>query len=364
MQIRSVSLSVVLALALALLVACSSEAPPYPPAEPGQAPISSSRPSIAPTKATSELFVSPTGDDANSGAQSAPLRTLSQAAELAKPGVKVRVADGTYEGKLLTTASGTKDARIAYVAENKWGAKIVSVGEKGAAWRNDGDFVDIVGFDISGSNTDGLTFGGSFGRMADNRVHGFTRGNCISTNNEGYTLHDIDVIGNIAFGCGKSELDHGIYVAHPRGVVANNTVYANTGYGIQCWHKCADLDISNNLVFNNATGGIVIGHPDDEDGTADGLLVSNNIVVHNANDGIKESGDTGANNRYLNNLVWANGDDSVTLITGTKAGTIREDPLFVDYKPDGSGDYRLRPASPAIGSGTDAAPLGPRAMAG
>jgi len=352
-----------MALALTLLLACSSEAPTYPPAEPGPAPISSSRPSIAPTRATSELFVSPAGDDANSGAQSAPLRTLSRAAQLATPGVKVRVADGTYGGKLVTSASGTKDARIAYVAENKWGAKIVGDGEKGAAWRNDGDYVDIVGFDVTGSNTDGLTFGGSFGRMLDNRVHGFTRGNCISTNNEGYTLHDIDVIGNVAFGCGKSELDHGIYVAHPRGVVANNTSYGNMGYGIQCWHQCADLDVSHNLVFNNHEGGIVIGHADDEDGKADGVVVSNNIVVHNDKDGIKESGETGPNNRYLNNLVWGNGDDSVALNTGTKAGTIRSDPLFVNYQPDGSGDYRLQSSSPAIGSGTDAGPLGPRAMA-
>lgn len=364
MRIRSVALCVVLAFAPTALVACSSEAPPYPSAEPGPVPISSSRPPIPPTKATSQLFVSPTGDDANSGDQSAPLRTLSHAAELAKPGVEVRVADGTYQGKLLTEASGTQDARITYVAENKWGAKIVGDGDKGAAWRNNGDYVDVVGFDVSGSNTDGLTFGGSFGRMVNNRVHGFTRGNCVSTNNEGYTLHDIDVIGNVAFGCGKSELDHGIYVAHPRGVVANNISYGNKGYGIQCWHQCADLDVSHNLVFNNAEGGIVIGHPDDEDGTANGVVVSNNIVVHNGKDGIKESGETGTNNRYLNNLVWGNGDDNVGLNTGSKAGTIRSDPLFVDYKPDGSGDYRLQPSSPALGAGTDAGQLGPRAIAG
>jgi len=364
MQTRSVYLSVVLALACTVVLACSSEAPPpYPSVGPAQAPGAPGLAPISPTKATAQLFVSPAGDDNNSGDQTAPLRTLSRAAELAKPGVQVRVADGTYEGKLLTTASGTRDARIAYVADNKWGAKIVGDGDKGAAWRNNGDYVDIVGFDVSGSTTDGLTFGGSFGRVVDNRVHNFTRGNCISTNNEGYTLHDIDVIGNVAFGCGKSELDHGIYVAHPRGVVSDNTSYDNTGYGIQCWHQCANLNISHNLIFNNHEGGIVIGHDDDEDGLADGILVSNNIVVRNLKDGIKESGETGKNNRYLNNLVWGNGDDSIALNTGTKSGTIAEDPQFVDYKPDGSGDYRLQSSSPAIGSATDAGPLGPSAVA-
>ena len=36
-------------------------------------------------------------------------------------------------------------------------------------------------------------------RLVDNKVHGFRGGNCITTANDNYDLHDIDVIGNLAF---------------------------------------------------------------------------------------------------------------------------------------------------------------------
>ena len=41
----------------------------------------------------------------------------------------------------------------------------------------------------------------------------------------------------------------------------------------------------------------------------------------------------------------------ILLRTGTEDGTIVQDPDFVDFKPDGSGDYRLKPDSPALGAG-------------
>jgi len=142
--------------------------------------------------------------------------------------------------------------------------------------------------------------------------------------------------------------------------VANNITYENSGYGIHCWHNCNDLAVSNNLVFNNSEGGIVIGQgdePNDGDVDADNFVVSNNIVVDNGKEGIKESGATGRNNRYLNNLVWDNGKAGVALKTGSEEGTIATDPQFVNYRSDGSGDYRLRDSSPAIDAGTDVGAL-------
>ena len=301
----------------------------------------------------------PAGRRRQPGYPGAPVRSITRAAGMARPGTQVVVAPGTYSGAVSTKASGTAGARIAFVSSTRGAAKVVA-GDAGEAWLNSGDYVDIVGFDISGSSTDGLTDQGSFVRLVDNKVHGFRAGNCITTANDDYDLHDIDVFGNLAFGCGGSSLDHGIYVSHARGVISNNIAFDNAGFGIHCWHACNALTISNNLVFDNPQGGIVVGRGDGpNNGTvaADDFVVSNNIAVGNGRDGIRESGATGSNNRFLNNLLWDNADNDIALNTGSATGTLVENPLLGDLRPDGTGDYRPRAGSPALGTGVrDGAP--------
>jgi parallel beta helix pectate lyase-like protein len=325
--------------------------PPYtPPGWPDQTPSAGAR----------VLVVSPGGDDSNLGTRAEPFRTIPRAAEAAVPGTTVVVTPGTYPGSFRTAASGTASARITYVAESRWGARLVGDDAAETVWHNDGDHVEIRGFEISGAGIDGLVSSGSYVRIAENRVSGFPSGNCITTARSEYTLHDIDVIANVTHGCGGSALDHGIYVSHPGGTVANNISFNNAGYGIHCWHNCNRLVISNNLVFANKTGGIVVGQGDGPNHgavAADGFVVSNNIAFDNGGDGIVESGATGPDNRYLHNIISGNAEDDLDLATGRESGTISLDPLFVDYRPDGTGVYRLQAASPGIDAGTpDGAP--------
>jgi hypothetical protein len=341
--------SIVLVVAGFTAAACSAATPaPAPP------PAPSVGTAIVPTKAKAQLFVAPSGSDDNAGTQAEPLQSIEGAAKMAKPGTEVVVQDGTYNGAITTDANGTADARITFRAANRGAAKIVGNGDADAAWENDGDYVDIDGFDITGSNTDGLLSGGSFVRLVNNDVHDFHDGNCITTANDNYDLHDIDVMGNIAARCGASELDHGIYVSHPNGVVANNISFGNAGFGIQCWHACNSLAISNNLVFGNAAGGIVIGQgdgPNNGEVNADNFVVSNNIALDNGRDGIRESGATGPNNQFINNILWNNGTKRINLKSGSQSGTKMVDPGFVNFQLNGSGDYHLKAGSPAIGAG-------------
>jgi hypothetical protein len=308
----------------------------------------------APGAPTATIYVSPTGNDRSPGTHAAPLRSIEHATKAARPGTEVVFEDGTYAGSVTTDVNGTADAPISFVSAHRGGARIIGDGSQDAAWQNNGDYVDIVGFDITGSNTDGLLSGGSFVRLIDNDVHGFHAGNCITTANDSYNMHNIDVVGNIAAHCGSDALDHGIYLGHPGGIVVNNIVYDNAGYGIHCWHNCNALDISNNLVWGNGQGGIVIGQGDKPNNgriNADNFIVANNIVVNNGRDGIKESGATGSKNQFVNNIIWNNGTQRINLQTGQQRGTVLADPDFVDFKPDGSGDYHLRPGSPGLGAG-------------
>jgi hypothetical protein len=59
---------------------------------------------------------------------------------------------------------------------------------------------------------------------------------------------------------------------------------------------------------------------------------------------------TGTNNTFSNNLVFNNGQP-IVLRHGRPRNTIAADPQFVEYRADGSGNYRLQPTSPAIAKG-------------
>lgn len=334
--------------ALALQAACSSAEPSYRASVP-PAPIFAAN-------AQHMLYVSPAGREGAVGSAADPFLTLSAAASAALPGTVVKVGAGTYRGSLTTGRSGTADARITFLATGPGRVQIIGDAASEYAWRNDGNFVDIVGFDISGDNQGGLLQTGSQVRIADNKVHGFARGSCITTYSRDYALTAVDIIGNTVHDCGSSSLEHGIYVGHAGGVVADNIVYGNAGYGIHCWHNCNELTISNNVLFANGSGGMIIGQGDSPNFgnvPADNFIVSNNIVVHNGGPGIQESGATGRFNRFLNNNVYANRGSGLDVRTDLVFETLTVDPQFVDYRSDGTGDYRLRDSSPCIDAGTD-----------
>jgi hypothetical protein len=114
------------------------------------------------------------------------------------------------------------------------------------------------------------------------------------------------------------------------------------------------MTISNNVTFNNG-GGIIVGQGDSPNygrTPADAMTVANNIAIANRVAGITETGANGPHNRYLNNIVFGNGTDRISTKAGTESGTVEADPGFVQYRPDGSGDYRLRVGSPGIDTGT------------
>src|SRR5262249_40565656 len=62
------------------------------------------------------------------------------------------VAAGTYSTGTSTNRSGTSGARIAYISDSQYGAKLTGAAS-GAMWTNTGAFMDVVGFDFDGSAT-------------------------------------------------------------------------------------------------------------------------------------------------------------------------------------------------------------------
>jgi parallel beta-helix repeat protein len=310
-----------------------------------------------------ELFVSTSGSDSDDGSLLHPWATIQRAALAVKPGATVHVSAGTYLGPIRTTVSGTASARIRFVSDKRWAARVRSIGAE-TVWRNDGDYVTVEGFDISGDGAYGLQSLASYDQIIGNHVHNIPASGCTGQGGAGilignFSAHDSDTIGNIVHDIGNPDVKcfevHGIYYANRGGKIYNNIAYRNQGWGIHLWHAAREQTIANNLVFRNGAGGVVVGAGDSPGGvTCEGVVVINNIIVDNISKwsygyAISELGQTGQNT-YSNNLIHGN-SAYVRIRRGDANGTVNADPRFVNYRPDGSGDYHLKAGSPAIDAG-------------
>ena len=299
------------------------------------------------------LYVATDGLDDNDGKHiSRPFKTIGRAAEVAKPGDTIKVAPGTYAEAIESRVSGLPGQRITFVSIENHGA-VVDASGYNPAWLNYGSYVDIVGFEVTGSDYLGIHSRGSYVTIRGNHVHHLAAPDCNGTNggagilHSNYEAHHNAVIGNLVHDILPPEgctLMHGIYISNPEAKVLNNIVYNTRGYGIHTWHYATQVTISGNLVLNNGQGGILIGG---SEVVMDGAVVTNNIVVDNrVGAGIYEFGNVGQN-IFQNNLLWGN---NMKLRDNTEGkGTIIANPLLIT-----SGDaYRLKTDSPAVDQGTE-----------
>jgi hypothetical protein len=322
---------------------------------------------VVPTSAYN-LYVSPTGSDSNPGTQLKPVKTIARATALASAGYIIHVAPGTYtvsapstgSAGILTTKSGTASSHISYVSDVKHGAKLVMTGT-GILWDSKGNYVDIYGFDITGSGRIGILAEGGNMKMKYNYIHDLTvSGGCngggggaiVSTGSVGNVTMDSNIVKNIGYqwvAAGTCNTVQGLYISNANNIITNNVVSGVAAVAIQQWHGATASTIVNNTVFHSKMG-ILIGQGDGgaTTGSANNY-VANNIAYDNKYYGIIESGLVAGNNRYVNNLVASSGTN--WKVKGSVTGSISSNPLFVNYQPNGSGDYRLSSSSPAIDRG-------------
>jgi len=355
---------------------------------------------------TSDYYLSASGSDGmGDGTQSKPWATINYANSklgsrgypLGVGGTVVHVADGIYNvtcsanctagygGEAIrTTVSGDASARVRWISDNRWGAHIVSSGytwtpgkgigaANGAAstWSNAGDYVDIIGFDITGDGQIGIKNDGSYVRTLSNHIHnitapgaceGFSGGsagiddtdNSSGRNNDaiGNWIHDI---GNLKHPCASG--GHGLYQAAYGGKLQNNLIYRVQGYGVHMWHRATNISVTFNTVFQGY-GGIVVGGSGGSKN--DFTAVSNNIFVNNLTSGISEEGSVGDHNTYANNITSGN-DNNLSLVSGHSAiRTINAaaSTVFLNWQLDGSGNYHLKETSPAIDAASSAYTVG------
>jgi len=307
--------------------------------------------------------VAPGGSDSADGSAQHPWATIQYAADAVVAGDMVHVAPGTYKGAISSDASGTSSARIVFVSDTKWGAKIRTTGVD-TAWNNDGDYVSIQGFDVSGDGRTGILNNGSYGFITGNYVHDIPANNTGSNGGSGINTGDYGSSGTVIMDNRVQRIGNytnpddshsvqGIYISNAKVTVQNNIVGQIEAYGIHCWHAAVGGTITNNVVFASGASGVVVGDGDSPGGVvADNFVVSNNILLKNTDYGINNSGSVGTHNQYLNNCISGNGRGDTDLDSGnTATGTVTADPQFVNFQLDGTGDYHLKAGSPCIDAG-------------
>ena len=326
----------------------------------------------------SAFYVAPGGSNSADGSALHPWATIQKAANTVAAGDTVYVAPGQYNitAGITSNTSGTSSAPIRFISTTPWGAKIVSAGVQ-EIWTNAGNYVTIQGFDITGDTNawDGIVNNGSYCNIIGNRVHDIPAtesgdeggAGIVIDGNGNYTSTSNNIIDNWVFNIGSvsdgsSDTVHGIYLSAYGGLVCNNIVYNNQGWGIQAWHNAQGATISNNVVWGNGDGGILLGAGDDgyTPGAGDYFTVTNNIVLDNTNTsgnaGIEEENDGGGtdtHNVYVDNLCYGNAyNDYRTFINETAAAPLMVNPLLVNFQANGTGNYQLSAGSPCIGAGT------------
>ncbi|HEX5410930.1 MAG TPA: choice-of-anchor D domain-containing protein [Terriglobia bacterium] len=318
----------------------------------------------------SNYYVSSSGSDSSgNGSSGSPWATIQHASTQVGPGATVHVGPGTYAGDFETDTSGTSSARLTYISDTPWAAKIVNSSYSGSlnqnVWDNEGSYVTIQGFDVSGKAFQGIGNGGSNVVIRGNHVHNVIPSSCNGNGGAGIDDHgnNSDDIGNVVndvgnFSLGACTYVHGIYADRTGGHVLNNIIYHNWSNGIQVWGPSpSGITISGNTVLTSGNDGLVIGS---DNSAADLMVVTDNIFIHNANYGFDEQGATGTRNQYNNNLTYANAFGGYRLQTGTQSATVESDPLLVNYQaapvfiqPSDAGKYfQLQSSSPAINAGT------------
>ncbi len=303
-----------------------------------------------------------TGMDANSGkAKDQARKTIGAAVSIVAAGDTVCVYPGTY-GAFKNTVNGTLEGRIHFVSVERWQAKVTA---PTTPIQNVGEYVDIDGFEVTTTDESigvGISTGdgkfASHSRIFNNHVYGITAKTPGGSGGAGilsagwvsefpYQGTDVEIFNNVVHDIGNdgenAKFVQGIYVSHPQAKVYNNIVYNVSGWGIHGWHNANFVTVSNNLTSN--TNGIVLGNGDSPCGKIKceftDYFVTNNILY---DDRVGIQLYKGPNHVISHNAFFMTEPSGMNAVT--------DDPLFVSYALDTSGDFHLEAMSPMIDAGS------------
>lgn len=320
-------------------------------------------------------YVATNGDDANSGTQSQPFRSIARGLSALKAGDTLYIRSGTYaesiDSNAQTIPAGTSWSNPVTIAA--YPGETMTLRPPGGSVINiAASYVQYVIFDgliMDGTNTN-FPIGGNGGHhvrfqngeVKNGRASGILTG---GNNNE---FINLKIHTN-----GSSKLDHGLYIFGSNNLIERNEIYNNAGYGVHLYYGGGGVNnniVRSNISHNNGTAGdvssagILLA-------SGDGNLAYNNILYGNpygiqvsySASNTKVYNNTVSANTYLgvdiytsssgaiikNNILYQNGGAISDLGSGTvRSNNLTTNPLFVDAAAH---NFALQAGSPAMDAG-------------
>lgn len=293
-----------------------------------------------------DLFVSPDGNDLNTGTSNNPLQTIQQAIHRAKAGDTITLAPGTYRQDFVTRTDGTKNQPITIIGSNK---AIVKGAGRGRVVEINHNYIVLNGFTIDGLHgnpesakgyRDKLIYVQGKGKRSG--VAGLKVLNMRLTNAGGecvrlrYFAQNNEIAFNKILNCGvtdfkfgsmKQKNGEGVYIGtapeqlgdgkNPTSDIDNsrdNWVHHNT-IDTQ-GNECVDIKegASFNIIENNYCTGQLDPNSAGLDSRGSNNIFRYNQVFGNRGAGLRLGGDTssdGSNNDVYGNNIYDNASGGI-----------------------------------------------------
>lgn len=256
-------------------------------------------------------YVSPTGDDANTGLSVGDAwYNLDRGDRMGilTPGDTVFIAAGIYNPTVTQTLSttGTVDSMIVYMAYGAGYAVLDGGGAFITAIQIDNSNVLLEGLEIRNFNNYGINLAADESVIQNCYIHDIAVDG-ISLNGNTNTI-----LRNVISTCGNDAINNSAAAANNN--IYHNLIYSNTGTGVNI-----DLSITSLRIINN-------------------IIIQNNISLAGA-----------VGNVVAHNDIWNNTTAYFGSITDS-AGSISVDPLLTDTL---NGDFSLSSGSQCINAGMD-----------
>lgn len=307
-------------------------------------------PTVAPTSAPvsgSVLYVSTSGNDANAGTSSSPLRTISAAAARAKAGMTILINGGTYYEQVVTKVGGAAGQEIVFKSVN--GTAVIDGSNLGwgvGSNQNQGlvelrhPYVRLEGLKITKSknsdvilNADNLTIKGC--EISSAQRHGISTDTGRQTAAGGTMIKNVLIEGNTITDCviggngsgqaisliadgftirgnrmsGNHEIPIDVWLGSKHGEVVDNDIYDNVGQTAIYMDGATYVRIHRNKCYRNAMG--ITASAEDSRYNTHHIWVYNNLVYDNTRDGCTVwDPDTGPTEIYFFNNTLVNNSKS------------------------------------------------------
>lgn len=276
-------------------------------------------------------YVSPTGNDAASGALDAPFRTIKQATRVVRPGDVVNVRGGVYyEATAINQVKGTAAAPI--VIRSMPGEQAILDGSKltgstSVISLNENEYVDLDGFEVRNGPHIGVTvwFGKNV-RILNNTIHHFTRNgiyvggdvelSCTDITLSGNQIHDTVLENQYHTIVGGGWATALMVSRTERTTITRNRIWNNDGEGLT-WSRGSNATIRDNEVFDNFSVNLYVNNGRNG-------IISGNLIYSTGNTRYYRDGKPGAGISVANETFGIAGasDNLFTnnIIVGTRWG--------------------------------------------